>query len=309
MQQDQIATTSCNGGDCLRVNIGNNWVGTSTGAFITASTTTLYTSTQVRLDLQAYPNSSYTGIVADCIYERTVPTTPGRNKFELSKIYEVSNGCTFDPTLYYQVVIFNPNGSTKTQFWGSNINLHGWQVIDEQSIGIGGWIPEFDIVGNGFQINPTTADSGIYLSGAKGFCNDAFASSTGIGSTISNGFCIALGYLFVPTPDSINQFGDLGLQLQGRIPFSYFYDIQNSFNSQTASSSSMQSLSISLPDISSSTPLGSLYPTNIGILSTTTIDKYLPNNIRVSMLFLASAAIWVSVGFMLYRRIVPKNVI
>jgi len=155
---------------------------------------------------------------------------------------------------------------------------------------------------------PGFTDQGIATTSQATYCNSNFSTSSGlfdsIGQSISIGFCQVGAFLFVPSTQSISNFQSLASTSQNKIPISYFYDINNYYVTLTASSSdTVPTFVIPLHDlnIGSSTPLGNLMP-NIDFFSTTTISKYLPDSIRVAMLFLASSAIWVGVLTYIWER-------
>jgi len=158
---------------------------------------------------------------------------------------------------------------------------------------------------------PTSTDTGIFVSGAQDFCNDAFASSTGIGATIGNGLCVAGGFLFIPSSDSLSQWSSMPQNLEAVVPFSYFFDVKNVLNGSSASTTQnlpTYSIDLGVLDAASSTAMGRILPTgNFSFFSTTTINRYLPAGMHDLLYFLMQSAIWVGMAFYLYHKVVPKH--
>jgi len=172
-----------------------------------------------------------------------------------------------------------------------------------------------DTSGNSIPIVPGIpgfTDAGISTTSQQVFCNTNFSTSSGLldslGQSISLGFCNVGVFLFVPSGNALSQFQSLASTSQTKIPFSYFFGAKDIFLGLTASTTeNLPDWSIDLPAFGSSTPMGTIIPTHISILSTTTIDRYYPSPIRHTFLFLGSSAIWLGVLFMFYRRIVPHK--
>lgn len=165
---------------------------------------------------------------------------------------------------------------------------------------------------------PGFTDVGIATTSQQQFCYSNFASSTGfldsVGLSISQGICNVGVFLFVPSAASINQFSSLASTTATKIPFSYFYEIKNSIIGQSASSTTnlpTYTTDLAALGIGSTTALGNILPA-LTILSTSTVDTFLPSSVRTSLLFLARSAIWLGLGFTLYRialrEVKPKTV-
>jgi len=113
-------------------------------------------------------------------------------------------------------------------------------------------------------------------------------------------FSSVLSYLFIPSPIVLSQFSNLSSQLSTKIPFSYVYEIENTFNSITLNAtSSMPLISIPLSTVSSSTVTGVISDLE---LSTTTISTYLSDSNRSLLQALMTAGIWLSVGFLFFKE-------
>jgi len=175
------------------------------------------------------------------------------------------------------------------------------------------YLPYFVAVTNGFQIIPTLNDSGVFLSGAVDFCNNQFASSTGIGATIMNGLCVVGTYLFIPNQSSLSQFGALSSSTQDKIPFSYFYQLGAIYDNLIATTSPTF-IDVELPlhsiGIGSSTALGNFLP-NVNAFSTTTIGTYIPDSTRSVLRTLMSSVIWLLFAYYAYgvvTRMMAKRI-
>lgn len=155
---------------------------------------------------------------------------------------------------------------------------------------------------------PAPGFAGFASSTVATTCDNSFATSSGfldsVGSSISNGLCRVASFLFVPSPSSLRQFVSLASTSQQKIPFSYFYDIVNDFSSLSASSSvNVPTYTADLhgAGIGSTTPIGNILP-SLEILSTTTINRYLPSGAHDALFLLARAAIWFGVGMFFYNK-------
>lgn len=141
-------------------------------------------------------------------------------------------------------------------------------------------------------------------------CQSNFSTSTSIldsvGSSIAYGLCLAGTYLFIPSQQQLDQYGDYNLLVQTKIPFSYFYDVKSEIDSLSATSTdNVPTYSVDLASAAvsgSTTPIGNFLPHNLSILSSTTINTYLPNGVHTALFTLASAAIWFSAGYYIYHR-------
>jgi len=159
---------------------------------------------------------------------------------------------------------------------------------------------------------PGFTDVGISTTSQQVWCNQNFSTSTGfldsVGQSIALGLCNVTVFLFVPSSNAFSQFQTLSSTTQSKVPFSYVFDAYDIFLGLTASSTgNIAAMSLSFPDISSSTPFGSFIPTSVVGLSTSTISTYLPESVRLGMLGLQRVALWSGLAFMFYRRIIPHK--
>jgi len=157
-------------------------------------------------------------------------------------------------------------------------------------------------------------DVGISTTSQQIWCNQNFSTSSGLldnlGQSISLGVCNVGVFLFVPSSNALGQFSQLASTSQTKIPFSYISGVSAIFAGLSASSTAnLTAVTINFPDISSTSPLGSIIPSTIVGLSTTTIGTYLPNNVRLAFLALQSTFLWAGFIFMMYRRIIPHKVL
>jgi len=322
--QNSYMGSSCTGPQSCSTfynQVGTGFTGSTTGAYVTDEYTLSGSSAVLPtvLYLQGYSDSSYSTLQTRCAYVSSTTVAPVAGQFDQlnfdSGLSSGTNPCTFVSSYYYEVRISFASSSPSLTAHTYNGSLTAYQnstwLWDQTDPTYPNFVPQYAIVADGFQITPTASSSGLFLSGAQSFCNASFGTTSagifGITTDIANGLCQVGGYLFVPTPDSLQQFTVLPSILEGHIPFSYAYDMVNSFNGLSASSTeNMDSFSISdLGSFASSSPFASVIPSNIDILSTTTISKFYPDPIRESMLFLASSAIWFVLIVAIYYRVVP----
>jgi len=316
VQQSQISSSTTlvnqSSQQNWEIQLGSGLNGTSTEAFMTASAA--YSAARSPFQIIVFGNttSAYTHDAGECIFQG-----PSQTSFSASGFTQLNpDGCfpggsfAFNPSLFYDIdIAVSAETATTTDpiIYGVEPALHPTTLNGVTT----NFEPQFAITGDGFQITPTASSSGVFLSGAQDFCNTAFASTTGIGATIGNGFCVAFGYLFIPTPLSLQQFQDFALSLQNKIPFAYYYDVENIFTGSNASGTQNMvsySANLSALDFASSTGLGPILPTTpFSFLSSSTIGAYLPAGMHDLLYNLMIAGIWVEVLFLLYRKVVPTK--
>lgn len=327
--QGQIAATSTmyNNGNSAgnSIFLGTGYSGTTTGAVLSYKTVgQTNQNPTVAVAYTQYSDAAYSSSVGTCSYEST---QSGDNDGVVQLSYHASTGvgCELHPENYVRVNLGWDAGTgqwgvTMKYVYGSATNSHGWtycKASDGSPSCSGGtnlstdFFPYWSLLGGDFVLTPTVADSGVSLSGALAFCNDALASTTGIGATIANGLCVSFGFLFIPTQASVSQYGDIPEAMSAVVPFSYFFDVKDALGGLTASTTQnlpTYSIDLSVLDAASSTAMGRILPTgNFSFFSTTTINRYLPAGMHDLLYFLMQSAIWVGLAFMLYHKVVPKK--
>jgi len=324
LQQGSVASTTLYGvgHPFYEVRIGSGYQGTTTGAFMAVSVTTLTTTSNFVVDIIGYPTSAYSGSVSDCRYDSRnqvagVYSATSSDPFlqlDFQQVFGTAGSCAFNPALFYKVTVDANFSNPVVTGPGSLAGRYDWSVPvgwATTTATISDFFPYFTIVADGFQITPTASSSGLFLSGAQEFCNSQFGSSTSIGSYVGQGICIGFGYLLVPTAESVQQFTQISSVLAQVVPFSYFYDVSDIFNSSTASSSvNFTPLTLNLrgTGVGSTTAWASVLPSSFSYLSSTTITTYVPGTLYDLLFLLMRSAIWIAVLFHLYHRLVPKHV-
>lgn len=260
-----------------------------------------------RVDIYGYFNSSYSGSSTQCTYTSNNIAVSGFTQFTTLNTdisFGGRDGCVMYPDMFYSVNL----GITSQYTSGSVIGVSGSEspsffpagatAYDAGGTGFLPFIPQFALVTGNFQITPTTNDTGWFLSGAQAFCNSQFGTSTGgingIGTDIANGLCQVVGYMFVPTSASVSQFSDLEPLLAQKLPFGYVLGVQSTWDSLTASSSNnvpQYSINLGALGIGSTTALGNILPNQMDLLSSSTINKYLPTGVHDTLYSLAEIAI------------------
>lgn len=120
------------------------------------------------------------------------------------------------------------------------------------------------------------------------------------GNIFAEGICIAFSFLFVPSQTSLNQFSNLAVLAETRIPFSYVLSIENAFNNIVLNAtSSLPIIDIPLSRYASSTVTGVIPDI---VISTSTISTYFTDNIRIPLQLLLTAAIWLAVGWLVFHE-------
>ena len=301
------ATTTCpmGGGDCYFTYIGNGYTGTTTGIY-TTETFTIPADVGYRADLLGFTNSGYTGSpFTDCVFTLQTPATAGDRVFVQ---YNANGGadCQLNPSLYYVVDTYGGTGGS--YLWGvaAATKFPVTYLYLPVSGGIpayGGWAPQFALVANGFQITPTANSTGLFLSGAQEYCNSQFGTSTagvfGIGTDIANGFCQAAGYLFIPTPDSIQAFETILVNLGNTPPISWFGEIKDTIEASDASSTD-NFINLTINFGTSTQVLGFQ---SLTVISTTTIRRYMSDDTRKSFRNLIAVVFYLATASFLYYEI------
>lgn len=138
--------------------------------------------------------------------------------------------------------------------------------------------------------NPSSGSSQLGLSGAKEWCESAFTND------FAQGLCSVAGFLFIPSEDAWQSFGNVASVSQSRIPFSYFYDIRDVMVN-------VGSASVNFPSVSYDLTLNAS-TSHINLFSLEKVSQYAPVDLFRTFI---SYGLWVM--FMLYvwhtvRRIV-----
>lgn len=267
-------------------------------------------------------NASSTPITFSGSPQIVVATTTPTTNAHATGLFTTCNGQTINPGSFIQCsgVINGANGNTH---WLPGFTY--WVMNDDPQTSDPGLVYISDTTrtlftgvitdGEGTEPGwiPGLTQSGIASSTLRQFCNTSFATTTGffdsLTSSVTNGLCNVVVFLFVPNQTSLSQWRDLASTSQSKIPFSYYYDVRIILNGGHASSS------VNFPEfgitgtnwgIGSTTPIGNLVP-DFTYLSSTTISKYMPNGMYELMFLLMRSAIWIWVLFHIYRRIVPKH--
>jgi len=161
------------------------------------------------------------------------------------------------------------------------------------------------------KLYPAATSTGVDLGTAQSFCGSStFATSTGFwdstGQSFSRAMCLAFAALFVPSTESLSAFQELAPDLQTKVPFSYFYQVNSALTGLTASTTeNLPTLTIDLSsvDVGSSTPLGSLYSQNITVLSTSTVSRFFSDSTRNLWLNFLRTALWFLLAMKVYGMV------
>lgn len=151
---------------------------------------------------------------------------------------------------------------------------------------------------------------GVSTSSNAVYCNSSFGSLS-IGSDFANALCNVGAFLFVPDTNTMDQYSLLASTLQGKIPFSYYYDVYGIVNNSSASTSDNMNtygLSLGLLDFSSSTAMGSILPAgNFEFFSSSTIGHFLPAGMHDLLYNMMIWAIWLDLMWLLYHKLMPAK--
>lgn len=286
------------------VRLGSGYVGTSTLAFVTGQFVTSSSPARypVALIVEQFDDAAYSvNPVALCQFNASLSngTFPGASPAFIQLNPNGCSGALLQSNKYYAVDIYfesQPGVVDWTNYYGTYNSPYVTYFIGSTTIS--NFTPQFALTGDGFYITPTASSTGLLLSGAQAFCDAQFGSSTngafGIGSDIANAFCQVGGYLFVPTPASLQQFQQLEPTMALKAPFSFVFGTVSTWDSLTASTTlSVPEYSIDLAStgIGSTTALGNILPNQMDLLSSSTINKYLPAGVHDTLYNLAEIAI------------------
>jgi len=197
------------------------------------------------------------------------------------------------------VTVTKNGGTGQLYYYGSPNNYKAWTTSGYGTT-TAVYLPYFALVTNGFQIfTPSSDSSGIFFSGAASYCDSAFASSTGISSYIGGGLCLALGYLFIPTPASVQSFQNIPSDIAATPPLSWFGELVNIFESGTASTTTaFPALAFNL-----GTTTSALGVTNIVVLSTSTLSTYMPDSTRLAFKYLIAIVFYLAAASAIYSQL------
>lgn len=288
--------------------IGNGYTGSSTSAFLALKCTSGCSFGNLAVGYFAYSDAGYTSQVGACVYDAVGNSGAFDGFIQLSnKTTETGVGCNFLPQYYYNVQLSLHDaltfGTHLKYYYGSTVNSHDWVTCIPTSpsscTATETFFPYFSIVGSNFQINPAASSTGIFFSGAVDLCNNLFASSTGIGGYIGNGVCIAGGFLFVPSESAISSFQNIPATLGRTPPISWFGEIKDILDTAEASSTeNWINLSINF-----GTTTQKLGFTNLNVISTTTLSKYMDTNTRLLIKNLISVSFYLLAAGLIYSQI------
>lgn len=273
----------------------------------------------VGVQINAYTDATYTTATDVCGWNAT-PAVYGLGAF--NQVLTANNsGCStgdgiYDSASYIEVLWLNNLSSPYGALWGIPASVAPFSLVGTDKNGV---TPYLVVRGVNQSLNPAdfpgSNPSGIGTSTIESYCDKNFAvGTTSLITTVGNSFawagCYVTSFLFVPSSGALQGFSDLVETSQGKIPFSYGYDIAGIFSSMSASSSQnfpTYSIGLNAIDFSSSTAMGPIFPTSLDFLSSTTINKFLPAGMHDLLYNFAIFVIWVEVAFLLYRKIVPTK--
>jgi len=123
------------------------------------------------------------------------------------------------------------------------------------------------------------------------------------GNVFSRGICVSFAFLFVPSPETLNDFASLASTSAEKFPISWFYGVRDVFSAVSASSSTMADVSFSLHDlgIGSTTGIGNVLP-DIEVFSTSTITHFMPDGVWTAIQGLMAAVLWIGLATHIWFR-------
>jgi len=302
-------------------NLGQgNIIGSVTGVSLnyTGTAGSVGTWTFFTVNLTSYSDSGYVTQIGDCQMRRLVsPSTSESGLLPANDFSQSGVGCSLAYNSYIKMSV-----SGVSSGFGANSVIYGVNQsvppLTTTSNNTDLAVPQFIIEGVNASLDPNLINSGnpsgVSTSTIQTYCSSSYSTSTGLFSDLSNavtyGTCTAFAFLFVPNQDTLQDFSDLSSTTRSKIPFSYGYDIAGIFTGLNASTSqNFPTFTIGLGaiDFASSTAMGSIFPSNLDFLSTTTINRFLPAGMHDLLYNFAIFVIWVEVAFVLYRKVMPTK--
>jgi len=160
--------------------------------------------------------------------------------------------------------------------------------------------------------NSTSSPTGLVDSSL-----DAFNTCGAFGSLFTLGLCPIFVFLFTPNATSFNGFADVGQALEGKVPFSYFFQVVNDFNNITLSDDASSSPEISIgfasmtcsgawqgSGLASCDPkLKDWLPTSMVLFSTTSMAYYVPYSVVSFGRSAVEIALYFAFGMYVFYRV------
>jgi len=270
-------------------------LGTTVSLRLTCFANDTTTSQSGCADTSAHTSNSiaaYNTFGQEYFFTWTVPVTIQANKYYLLEI--VGATASDKPVVY---------GATTLQ-WSNQCNFAG---LGSQCTGT----PYFteNAAPNWTGINASSTPlTALYNNTASDTLSHIATQCQASGNVFSEALCATFTFLLVPDPTIVNGYASLAsTTLPSKFPFSWFYAVNGTFNSLTASSTANMaavSVALSSADPATTTPFGHILP-DMTVLSTSTITHFMPAGLLALLLFLEASALWVIFGMYLWRDI-PK---
>lgn len=315
-QQGQIGSQTAydTSNHIYTVRIGTGNQGTTTGAFVAVSGDNATPGSSPTVALTGYTDAAYSAGAITCTWRgdnrpaAQYSATSTNPFYQLDYLVDYSGSghatdgeCWLDPTRYYTIQIsynftnaghFRPGSIAGRQGWVLPLGWSATTTTDSDT----SFFPYFTIVSDHFQVVPTLTNSGLFLSGAQSFCNNQFGSTTSVGSYVGQGICVAVAYLFVPTPESLD-FSGIKNDVFLKFPFSWFATIQSVLGSATASTTNFAEVRFNLHDAVASTTdptqkVMAIVLPNITVFSPTTVTQYLGTSTLATIKNLIRWSLW-----------------
>lgn len=152
-----------------------------------------------------------------------------------------------------------------------------------------------------------------YVPTSTSLFSDADASSTlasiteqcaEAGNVFARGICWSFAYLFIPNPTVFNQYVGLASTTAQKFPFSYvvgIYELLGTLQASTSKNMISPHIDFASVDPAASSSFGTILP-DITILSTSTIQQYMPSGMWNIIYFWMQGALWLGLGFKVFKE-------
>ncbi len=255
-------------------------------------------SDRAYVQIAGYSDPSYSVVTDSCDFYH-IPSTTGLHDGGINSNFLFINtgDCLFEVDTY---VLITYNSNFSVAFYGLAASVPPFELV---STNFDGLTPTIIITGENQSYTPILADSDFNVSGAISFCNSAFGTSTSFfddpAASFSKGFCIAIGFLLIPSQSSIQSFMGLSSAASERFPFSWLIQTQDIIGNYTASSSeNFFNLQLDFGTTTQMIGIGTLT-----IISTTTISKYMSDSQRNAIKLLLSVVFYMLAASFIYKSV------
>jgi len=264
------------------------------------------------LDINEHPDSSYSvGASGTRVFRVTYTSAPPLtdNTVATAQIFSTSTPATLDPSKYYSLRYTLSNGDNAPWTTYGSTNVIAWPNGEATSTAIFGCPNSNNMVSNtgiedfafALDSNPPAnwsqfASTTIYVPGLSTSTVEVYCA----GNVVETGICNVFTFLFVPSDASLSSFlENKNVLIETRFPFSWLTDMREIFNEITATTTD-NFINLSLDFGTTTEVLGF---TDLDVISTSTISRYLSEETRTAIKTLLATVFYLLAAGFLYRNV------